>query len=550
MRIATFVLTALIAASSALSGFAQEAPKKKLIELGWDIPTTEYIRKHWQEMEKNAPFDGIMYDLVATAPDGKRVASQELFTREPWKREWFKTCVDDLNACQFKRYRNNFIRMNFHPAPFDWADDEAWSNLCEKAAICAWVARETNGDLSFDFESYGAAMFRHDHSTGRSFEESAALARKRGAEMCAAIVKEYPDVVILCLWMNSINFGAGRSPNPDAVLAGASYGLLPSFINGLLDAAAPETVFVDGCENGYYMNGDAEYARAALNMILATGPAVRLVAPENRKKYRAQTQVGFGYYLDMYSNPEGSNYYRGPEPGETRFDRFAANLRAAWNAADEYVWIYGEQKRWWAPENAASDDDWTSWEEALPGITDFLFELTDPEGANLAAKERTLNNPNRENLIKNGDFAKIAENGQPDGWGTWQIETHPTGKFTSKDGAALLKGMTNGCYIQSISVNPGERYFVMAKTAFEKNSRSQIRVRWQDANGRWVAEADDVMIVPDVNSAPDEDVEIFGVAVVPPSAYRLVVLLSASGDGKSDATFDNAQVYRVAPVKQ
>ncbi len=110
--------------------------------------------------------------------------------------------------------------------------------------------------------------------------------------------------------------------------------------------------------------------------------------------------------------------------------------------------------------------------------------------------------------------------------------------------------MTNGCYIQSISVNPGERYFVMAKTAFEKNSRSQIRVRWQDANGRWVAEADDVMIVPDVNSAPDEDVEIFGVAVVPPSAYRLVVLLSASGDGKSDATFDNAQVYRVAPVKQ
>ena len=46
MRIARVFLGVVIIASTAFCSFAQDAPKKKLIELGWDIPTTGYIREH------------------------------------------------------------------------------------------------------------------------------------------------------------------------------------------------------------------------------------------------------------------------------------------------------------------------------------------------------------------------------------------------------------------------------------------------------------------------------------------------------------------------
>ena len=36
-------------------------PRKKLIELGWDIPTTRYLKERWREMEENAPFDGVVH---------------------------------------------------------------------------------------------------------------------------------------------------------------------------------------------------------------------------------------------------------------------------------------------------------------------------------------------------------------------------------------------------------------------------------------------------------------------------------------------------------
>ncbi|MBR4750242.1 MAG: hypothetical protein IK077_00615 [Thermoguttaceae bacterium] len=546
MRIARVFLSVAVIVSTALCAFAQDAPKKKLIELGWDIPTTGYIREHWQEMEKDAPFDGIIYDLTAKNDEGNGVASQSLFTSEPWKKEWFESCVRDLESCDFQRYQNNFIRINFYPTPFDWADEESWKNVCEKAAICAWVARETKGGLCFDFESYGAEMFKHDPSTGRSFEESKQIARQRGAEMCEAICKEYPDVVVLCLWMNSVNADAGRSEYPDLTLRRGGYGLLPSFIDGMLDAVAPETTLVDGCENGYYMNGSAQYDRAACDMLLATGPAVRLVSPENRKKYRSQVQAGFGFYLDMYSNPEGSAFYRGAEPGETRLDRLVANLRSALAASDEYVWVYGEQKRWWTPENAKSNDDWTSWEEALPGLTDRIFGLADPAYELKSVQESVLSDPNAENLCVNGGFSDVDANGMPASWSFWQIETHPTGEFKAVDGAAVIEGAQNGCFIQSVEAKPGETFLVTGKVKATGESFGNFRVRWQGDRHNWVSQTLDVMVYPDFDAQPDESgyVELTGFAVVPNDACYLVLLLSASGSEDEVVSFDDVKIYR------
>lgn len=527
-------------------------PRKKLIQLGWDIPTTDYMRRHWAEMDENEPFDGLIYEVAATTADGRRVSSQYLFDGKPWNRADFDAALADLQACKFQRLRHNFIRINFCPAEFDWADDAAWDAVSKNAAICAEIARKTNGGLSLDFESYGAAMFKFDAKSGRTFAEARALARKRGAQFGGAIVAEYPNVVLLCLWLNSVNFYAADSATAslDAALSGASYGLLPAFIDGLLDAAAPETTLVDGCENGYYMNGDAEYRRAALDVLSTTGPGARLVSPENRVKYRTQVQAGFGFYLDMYSNPPESRYYRGPEPGETRFERLAANLRAAWEAADEYVWVYGEQKRW-RPVDSEASRSWapatepTAWENALPGLTALLDELSDPIGSLREARGRFAA-ANAKNLIANGDFSEVSASGAVVDWATWRLE-ETGGEFRAVDGAAGAFGVTDGCYLQSVAVEPGDRLFIAAKVATTGGAAATLRARWQTSDGAWTAVAQDVVLSPALDATPDADgrVEILGRVTVPESAAKLTLLLLSHGSDETGvATFDDVRVHR------
>lgn len=506
---------------------AQGVVKKKLIELGWDIPTTSYLREHWQEMESNAPFDGVVYDLTGRSAAGEKRSSQRLFSAERWEREEFRDCITDLRACEFVRYRHNFIRVNFYPAGFAWTDDEAWGNVCNNVGICAWVAKETGGELCFDFESYGAQMFRYDSTSGLSFDETRAIVRKRGAEFAGAAFEEKHDLVILCLWMNSINYQSARMTNPTLALRVAPYGLLPAFIDGMLDAAPLTAKLVEGCENGYYMNGREEYYRSSLDAKLDSGPAMRLVSLENRAKYRLLVSSGFGFYLDMYSNPEGSAFYRGAEPGETRFDRLRANLQAAFDSSDEYVWIYGEQKRWWGPDNGSA---WTSWEEALPGIANLIFELSDPLSAAQALKEKYSNLADVVNEIVNGDFSQVDESANTaESWLTWRDE-RSHGVFQVQKGALTIKGDVNACYIQSFPVKPGERYLVSGRISVDGDGGGALVVRWQDSDGHWVSESQDVRIYPEETSSCDADGfrKALDVVKTPSNAGKLVVLLSAN----------------------
>ena len=102
--------------------------------------------------------------------------------------------------------------------------------------------------------------------------------------------------------------------------------LLPAFIDGMLDALPPGMILVNGCENGYCMDSAEAYLQAAREMRSWHCAGVRLVSPQNRAKYRQQVQAGFGFYLDMYLNPEGNHYYFPPLNGSV--DRAAERHRA------------------------------------------------------------------------------------------------------------------------------------------------------------------------------------------------------------------------------
>ena len=340
----------------AAGAVAARAADKKFIQLGWDIPDTQFLRAHHRQMEQEGPFDGVIFRVEARTGDGKKAGTQDGWNRDPWERDWFNPALADLKACRFAQYSHNFLLFNATPALLAWDDDAGWRALENKLRICAWLAREGGAKgIAPDFEPYGENQWKFDPAKGRAFGATAALARQRGAQFTRGIAAEMPNAVVLTLFLNSVVLGAGRAEDPAGILEREHYGLLPAFLNGMLDAAPPGMVIVDGCENGYYMDSAEVFQRAALDMRAWNGPALKLVAPENRPKYRQQVQAGFGFYLDMFLNPPGNTYYRGPLDG-SRLNRLSRNLRAARDAADEYVWIYGEQCRWWSA--LAKDKPW------------------------------------------------------------------------------------------------------------------------------------------------------------------------------------------------
>ena len=537
--------------------------QKRIIHAGWDMPSTEYMRKNWQEMDEMPAFDGFMYRVSGTNDDGKQVAFTGAFTPDKWKLEWFDQARKDLAECRFKNMKHNFLMVYGTPGTISWNDPEGWKNLAEKIGMAAKIAKESGSiGLCLDFESYGKPQFKYDPEQGLTWDEAKRAARQYGRDFMAALAKEFPDAVILTYWMNSLQIQAGMNIEPDVVLKAAGYGLMPFFYDGMFDVIPPTMTMVDGAEM-YFLQGP-EFMRAAQKIRQWNGPCARLFSPENRAKYRAQVQAGFGFYLDMYVNEEGNIYYRGPMENGTRLDRLVWNLRAALDAADEYVWVYGEKCRWYGAIScnefkAAPREKFPafglSWESQLPGLTQNMAWIKDPESACVWKMKLLEKDGKLVNLAQNGAFEEGDPGKVPASYGYWHIETHPAGKASfDKDvtfpgnpgGSCRMEKMYNGCLISKLDVKPGERYCVRVKTKTIGSAMAQLSVRWQGEKGHWTHESDDVSC----NMKPLNDETGWqmatGAVTVPDDCYRLVPLLGVHQQADdSQVWFDDLEIYRI-----
>lgn len=547
-------------------GHAEDARRrKKLIATGWDKPDTRRLLENLAEMEQR-PFDGVVLEATGRREDGKPCRLRWAFLNEPWKQAWFQPCVDDLRACKFKRLTDNFIQLNANPGDVDWFDDDGWRNIVEHCRIAAWVAKQSGcKGILFDAEPYAPphAQFSYAAQPGRgqhTFDEYCAQARRRGRQVMQAVAEAYPGITLFCYFMNSVDAAATGHADPRRVLAGRGYGLYPAFIDGWLDVVPPTATMVDGCESAYRYNSELEYLEAAA---LIRGACQELVSPENRAKYRAQVQVGFGVYLDAYWNPKDSKWgtWYVDGLGGPRVDRLRANVRTALRLADEYVWVYGEKFRWWPTLNQAVRQQ--TWPEALPGGERALRFARDPieyarvEIAELKKTSRAAN------LARNGDFGSpTATNGEgsrqtwhegraPAGWGAWQRE-ESQGTFTwdravgaAGNGSARAANVSDGCLIQRHKVQPGQRYAVRAVRRLKGKGSAWIRVRWQTADGRWTAVARDRLFF--CHDPPEKWGEIFGVVEVPEGVGQLVILLGVGSQTSADDVvhFDDVELYRL-----
>ncbi len=343
-RMTTVSLTLLgvlaVACESAEAPRGVQALEKKLIEYGWDVPFADEVCAQIREMERR-PFDGLIFKLRG---GGK------VLTPTRWDEAQFARDYEHLRQVQWKTFTDNFVIM-WAASKQDWFNDKHWAAIENNVRLVAKAARIGRCvGVCFDPEPYGANPWDYSkapHRSTKTFDAYQAKARERGARFVRAIERELPKPKVLTFFQVSFLGDLLRSMDPVARTAKLSrhhYGLLPAFMNGMLDAVGPETVLIDGNEGAYYYTEPPQYLRAYHQI---TQRGLLLVDPDLWSKYRTHMQAGQALYVDQYfglRTRKVLGHYMNPSDQARWFEH---NVYWALHTTDRYVWCYSERMNWW-----------------------------------------------------------------------------------------------------------------------------------------------------------------------------------------------------------
>jgi len=336
-----FIACLLILLCSVASGQTTHSTSKKLIEFGWDEPDVAFMRKNIAKMER-MPFDGCVFTLTSD------------FLGNGWGKRAFtaaelQKAIDDLNATKFERFTHNFLRFDVTPGDVDWFDD--FSAIVNNAKLAATIARQGKAaGILFDIEQYNAHLWEYAKqrdAKSKTFDQYAAQAKQRGREVMEAFQQGYPDLTVFLTFGYTLPLVQGAKDK--SKLAGVEYGLLAPFLDGMLEVVRGNGKIVDGFEISYAWKQMSEFDDGLKMMRQGVLPIVA-----DAGKYRTHMSAGFGLWMDQDWRKNGwdvndvSKNYFTPQ-------QFQASVKKALATADEYVWIYTEKPKWWAPPSGESE---------------------------------------------------------------------------------------------------------------------------------------------------------------------------------------------------
>lgn len=331
---------ALFLAARTLPAQGPRALDKKLIEYGWDVPYPDFVRDHIREMEK-LPFDGLIFKLRGGG---------NVLTPKPLDEAKY---APDFAACpqiQWGTFTDNFVIL-WAASDQDWFDDAHWQAIEHNARLMTRAARLARCvGICFDHEPYGTNPWAYNqarHKSTRSFADYEAKVRQRGAQFVRAVESELPGLTILTFFQLSY-FSELLKPMDPAQraesLSSQYYGLLPAFLNGMLDAASPALSVVDGNESAYYYTDSRSHFEVYHRI---TQRAKLLVDPALWTRYRNQMQVGQALYVDQYFGLRANQVLGHYMPSDDQQKWFEHNVYWALYTTDKYVWCYSERMNWW-----------------------------------------------------------------------------------------------------------------------------------------------------------------------------------------------------------
>jgi len=327
-------------------GWAQDGSAKKLIYYGWGIRDTQYVRDHWQEMEK-MPFDGtgiiVAVDRQAWQQGKTDTGNQlgwQVMGKRAFRVEEFRDAIADLKTAKWRTFTDNFLPVSLSPAQsaagLHWFDDARWQIIADNFGVVAQIAAAGGvKGLILDPEHYNYQLFRYADQrqlVDKSFEAHVQMARQRGRQVMEAVAAHRPNAVLLSLYAYTLPLvNLQRSGR----LQEAAYSLLPAFYDGLLEAMPAAAQLVDGYEPAYPFKERRQFLDGYRRI---RQEAVVLSAVPDR--YRQQIGAGFGLWLDYNRKLEHFT------PAE-----FRQAVRAALEVSDSYVWIYSQGPRFFPAAN-------------------------------------------------------------------------------------------------------------------------------------------------------------------------------------------------------
>jgi len=317
--------------------------EKKLIEYGGNAPFPCDIKGHLESMESK-PFDGIVFQLEA---------GKHMLRPVPLDQDSYEKDIACLREIGWRNFTDNFILME-SDSDQDWFDNGHWDTICDNVRLLARAAQEgTCVGFFLNPEpkrnnpwAYSSAI----HRDSRNFQEYEAIVRKRGAQFIATISQEMPDCVILFLFQLSI-FSKDILPAPleekDGRLSFHHYGLIPAFLNGCLEAAAPGMFFVDCNQNAFFYTHESMYFESYHRI---RQRAQTLILPELRNLYRSKMNVGQSFFMDHHFGMLSKTVLGNRMTESEQRDWLEHNAYWALYSTDKYVLCCSDRMNWWTGE--------------------------------------------------------------------------------------------------------------------------------------------------------------------------------------------------------
>ena len=315
----------------------------RTLAMGWTVPEPPALLPHLAQAEAEAPFDGLVLTL---RNNNQRAGTQWTLGYNAWharaeRPDSYAQAVKALTTitATAQRYRHNLLDLKCQPGQADWFSDAAWTVCWHNCTLLAKLAHDTGCvGIFMDTEHYsGGTPFSflpttttHRDST-KTFAEYQAKVRQRGQEYMQALQTAFPGLVVLLSMGYSNAYSVARQA---LSLAQSGYGLLPSFLDGMLDATT--VPLYDGYEQGYGFLHASHY-NSVLSQFLLGGPVWSLSL-----RYDDYYQPSFGLWLDYARRWDGTDLTK------NYFSPLAwqATVRLAQRKTFGYVWLYAERPNW------------------------------------------------------------------------------------------------------------------------------------------------------------------------------------------------------------
>ncbi len=315
--------------------------------------TPEYLQDTAAEW-KATGFDGFLFSGIMSnwaddiwAKDGDSTTRNE--DDKTFQR--IKSCNEQ---CQKNGITENFIKVAFYKHVPLWTNNTAWKKLCENFKEAARFAKISGCrgialDIEYVSEQYHLDWEGYDYQ-GYTQTDLREAAIKRGKELIASMLQNYPDMVFLNLPEGITFYGP---------LAGD---LFLGMIQGMAQANAPGGIHLL-TESTYDMNstlGLIHYSQNLESKILG------LLDDSSKKYWKEKCSIvlggwPLGYYRKIvdengeflgYSGKEekfGNKIVGSYADKSSRFsvDEFRNQYAGLLLAGKQYCWIYGHGATWW-----------------------------------------------------------------------------------------------------------------------------------------------------------------------------------------------------------